>query len=514
MDNFTRGWHGLAIAWCLVAVPLWIGFFQGKAAIRQWLLSPIIAAVLLFVGGLVVAILEESLKPGVVVNVILTLICLSGIGYAGGRYLTGWLSIGSEAHKRGTLLKEGSRLKGQRNGVLTLAGVAVEPEDETKHFKLIGTTGTGKSTAIRELVGAALERGDRAIVADPDGGYLARFYQPYRGDTVLNPFNPDSVKWDPFAEIKDPYDVEQLAGALIPTGEEGAGREWRGYARTFATAVIRHCYQAGKRDLTELWRLLTAASSEELRPIVAGTPAQPFLEPDSARMFSNIRSVTGSAIAALEYIQVQRAAAFSVREWVRSGRGVLFVPYQAAQIAALRSVIAAWIRIAIVEAMSRPEGDQRLWFVIDELDALGTIDGLKDALARLRKFGGRCVLGFQSIAQVSSTYGVGEAQTIVENCGSTLILRCSGSEGGGTSRFASHLIGDREIVRAEVSRGHSHSSLFSSSSSSHVSESVTHRHVTEAAVMASEIEQLPDLTGFLKLASSPTWMRIAFAPRP
>lgn len=41
-------------------------------------------------------------------------------------------------------------------------------------------------------------------------------------------------------------------------------------------------------------------------------------------------------------------------------------------------------------------GDHRLWFVVDELDALGQIDGLKDALARLRKFGGRCVIGFQS----------------------------------------------------------------------------------------------------------------------
>ena len=68
-----------------------------------------------------------------------------------------------------------------------------------------------------------------------------------------------------------------------------------------------------------------------------------------------------------------------------------FIPYQAAQIAALRGLIAAWMRIAIFEAMSRPEGDQRLWFVVDELDALGNIDGLKDALARLRKFGGRCV---------------------------------------------------------------------------------------------------------------------------
>jgi Type IV secretion-system coupling protein DNA-binding domain/Toxin SymE, type I toxin-antitoxin system len=149
-----------------------------------------------------------------------------------------------------------------------------------------------------------------------------------------------------------------------------------------------------------------------------------------------------------------------------------------------------------------------------ELDAVGAIDGLKDALARLRKFGGRCVLGFQSIAQVSSTYGAGEAQTIVENCGNTLILRCSASEGGGTSRFASQLIGDREIVRTETSRGLSRPTFLSGSGGSYVSDSVTHRHVTEATVMPSEIEQLPDLVGFLKVASSPAWMRVAFTARP
>jgi hypothetical protein len=42
---------------------------------------------------------------------------------------------------------------------------------------------------------------------------------------------------------------------------------------------------------------------------------------------------------------------------------------------------------------------------------------------------------------------------------------------------------------------------------------VTHRHVTEAAVMASQIEQLPDLNGFLKLASNPAWMQVALSPR-
>ncbi len=73
--------------------------------------------------------------------------------------------------------------------------------DETKHFKLIGTTGTGKSTAIRELMGGALTRGDRAVFADPDGGYCREFFDRYRGDIVLNPFEQGSVKWDLFAEL-------------------------------------------------------------------------------------------------------------------------------------------------------------------------------------------------------------------------------------------------------------------------------------------------------------------------
>jgi type IV secretory pathway TraG/TraD family ATPase VirD4 len=424
-----------------------------------------------------------------------------------------------DIYKRGVLLTDGreaqrrsARLRRTREHVLTLARVAIAAADETKHFKLIGTTGTGKSTAIRELLGTALARGDRAVFADPDGGYHARFYDRYRGDVLLNPFERDSVKWDLFGEIHDNYDVEQLASGLIPTSDDPSAGEWRGYARTFLTAVVRRCHAGARRDVADLWRLLTMASMEELRPLVKGTPAQPFLDPDNARMFGSIRSVTGSAIAAFEYIQSQRGAPFSIRQWVRAqgASGALFIPYKASQIAALRSMIATWMRLAIFEAMSQPEDrDQRLWFVVDELDALGAIDGLKDALARLRKFGCRCVLGFQSVAQVSSTYGQSDAQTIVENCGNTLILRCSGSENGGTSQFASRLIGEREILRRQVSRGSDRESAFSMRGARR-SRNVSEQYATEAAVMPSELEQLPDLCGYLKSASSRRWLKVAF----
>jgi type IV secretory pathway TraG/TraD family ATPase VirD4 len=427
---------------------------------------------------------------------------------------------GHEFHKRGVRIADGSAMQ-RRSAfrkkllpeLLTLAGVAIPPGDEAKHFKLIGATGTGKTTAIRELLASAIARGDRAVFADPDAGYLEHFYDRYRGDIILNPFEPGSAKWDLFAEIDNSFDVDQLAKGLIPDCDDPAAREWRGYARTFLAAVIRRCRFSGTRSTADFWRLLVVAPANELRPLVADTPAQPFLDPDNARMFGSIRAVTGSAMAAFEYIQSQRAAPFSVRGWVRNRTypSILFIPYRAGQIAALRSMIATWMYLAIFEAMSRTQGDdQRLWFVVDELDALGAIDGLKDALARLRKFGCRCVLGFQSIAQVSSTYGHGEAQTVVENCGNTLILRCSGSENGGTSQFASRLIGEREVLRRQISRGKDRESAFSSRGARR-SHSVTNQHVTETAVMASELEQLPDLCGYLKGASCATWWKVNFA---
>jgi type IV secretory pathway TraG/TraD family ATPase VirD4 len=416
-----------------------------------------------------------------------------------------------DVHKRGTRVLPRRRWAGRAGGRVSLAGIALHPREETKHFKLIGTTGTGKSTAIAALLAGALGRGDRAVITDPDGGYLKCFYDRRRGDVILNPFEPASVKWDPFAEVQAPWDIEQVVLGLIPGTEDASGREWRGYARTFLSALLRRCWRSGGVELADLWQLLTVSSAAELRPVVAGSPAQPFLDPENARMFSSIRSVAVSAAAALEYVAAQRARSFSVRHWVREGRGVLFMPYAAGQIAALRSIIAMWMRLAIFEAMNGAGEDQHLWFVVDELDSLGAIDGLKDALTRLRKFGGRCVLGFQSAAQVSSTYGA-DAQTILENCANTLILRCSGSEPGGTAQFASRLIGEREVIRRQTTRGRDREGLFAARGARR-STNVSEQHVIEAAILAAQLEQLPDLAGYLKTASSPVWRQVRIAAR-
>jgi hypothetical protein len=500
IEAALNGWSGFLAAYGAAQVPMIAGLIQGRAALRHHALSPLVALPLTAIAAAGASIIGAH----GMVHFAITAGASAFLGYAGGR-ATARESFDNRIHQRGSLIAEAPAPRPPRSmgaeAEITLAGVAIPSMDETKHFKLIGTTGTGKSTAVQEIMSAALARGDRAVIADPDGGYLRRFYQKDRGDVILNPFDERSVKWDLFKEIRNSYDVEQLARSLIPD-HEGADRSWRGYARTFFSAVTRQAHNGGVSDVGELYRLLVVADSAELRGLVRGTPAQPFLEEQNSRMFDSIRSVASSAVGALDHIAQQKSSGFSVRDWIDNEKpGVLFMPYKAGQIAALRSSISAWMRLAIFETMDKSENKARLWFVVDELDALGQIDGLKDALARLRKFNGRCVLGFQSLAQVSSTYGQGDAHTIVENCSNTLILRCSASEGGGTARFASQLIGEREVLRTTESRSrHVTEVLGSVSRSQHFS--------VESAVLPSQVEQLPDLTGYLKYASDPTWLRV------
>ncbi|MBS0366295.1 MAG: type IV secretion system DNA-binding domain-containing protein [Proteobacteria bacterium] len=540
-----RGTASLVAAFAAVQLPMLAGLVRSRASLGRVLKSPILAAPLTVAAGVAIGLAVPFLQGlGLTSDAARAAFGLGTFvfaGYAAGRWVG--MAEARAAAGPGTVPRRGaavsevipqpargaaawrshafspgrssSRGRGSGSaGIVTLAGVPLDAADETRHFKLIGTTGTGKSTGIRELLEGALRRGDRAVIADPDGGYLRSFHDARRGDVILNPFEAGSVRWDLFGEIRAPYDVQQLARALVPE-HDGAERSWREYARTFLGAVISQAHAAGTRDVKDLYRLLVVADTGELRTLLEGTPAQPFLEEHNGRMFDSIRSVTSSAVGALDHIARQEGGPnFSVRDWVSGTRdrhaadrgqgGVLFMPYRAGQIPALKSVISAWMRLAIFEAMNRDEGDQRLWFVVDELDALGQIDGLKDALARLRKFGGRCVLGLQSIAQVSGTYGNAEAQTIVENCANTLILRCSGSERGGTSRFASSLIGERQVVHMTRSLSRRPGELRASmTQSEHLS--------IEPAVLGAQIEQLPDLQGYLKLASDPVWRRVQLA---
>ncbi len=508
--SLEHGTPAFLIACGIVLIGLLVGLKWAQAPFRQMLWALVLTIPVMFCLAMLFSMLPfiAGSSSSRLAHIATDLFGM--VFFAAGSVLVGFLYARAKSpvrHLRGTRLVDGT---GTRAGAsagsaeLSFAGYPVPELDETKHFKLIGTTGTGKSTVIRELMTGAFARGDRAVIADPNGSYLKHFSGHCGAQHILNPFDSTAVQWDLFGEIIEPHDADQLARSLLPD-YEGTDRNWLLYARTFLTAVLRQLHRLNERDVAKLYYLLVMAPAEELRELLEPTPAGPFLGQDNGKFFESVRAVATSNLAGLEHVARQtHGEPLSVRKWIREGQGVLFLPYRASEIASLKNLISTWMRLAVFEAMVGEEGDQHLWFVVDELDALGAVDGLKDALARLRKFGGRCVLGFQSIAQVRGTYGDTDAQTIVENCGNSLILRGSASERGGTSEFASRLIGKREIIRQQTSL----SRPTGWGGGMRQTRTTSEQHVVEEAVMASEIEQLPDFSGFLKIASRPEWWRV------
>lgn len=410
-------------------------------------------------------------------------------------------------HLRGTRLRvsgggRGGRLRARLTGGVALAGVPLSAEDETMHVAVIGATGSGKSTALRALMADACRRGDRQVVADPEGAAMSAFYMP--GDIILNPFDRRCARWDLLSEIERPSDYAFLAQSLLPHLGQGDHDQWITYAQQLLAAAIENFVTLRLGDSTDLVEMLASGTIEELKTLCSGTPAARYFEKGGERMLASILGTLAPAVGHLRFLAELEGEPFSIRQWIREGSGSLWMPYAANQIAALRGLVSCWMNIAILETLSlSPSRDRRIWFHVDELDALGRIEGLKDAQARFRKFGGCVAIGFQSFAQVKAVYGEG-AHTVIENCGNLLLLRAGASDGGGTAQLASDLIGDREVERDDVSRSRTRGRFTSRSTS------MQSKRAVEDVALASEIMQLGNREGYLKRATSPRWTRVKF----
>lgn len=378
---------------------------------------------------------------------------------------------------------------------ISFAGFSFKESIESKHFVAIGSTGTGKSSAIKELLYTTQKRKDRHVISDSDFGYSNQFMM--ETDILLNPFDTRSANWDYLSEIQSSSDYMFLASMIVPSSKKDD--EWRNYARQLLSSASEGWKKNKLGTSTEFFKFLTSAKTFELGVLCEGTSAARFFEKGNEKMLGSVLSTLVPFIEPLKFLENSgNNKTFSIRDWIKRGSGSLYLPYKANQIASIQSLISTWLALSIYETLSlTPNDEMKIWFIIDEVDAIGRIEGLKDALVRLRKFGGKVVLGFQSISQLSLVYGDLEANTIIENCGNKLILRCDVSDKGGTAEFASRLIGERDIE------------LLMHNTSSNGSSWNKSEH-KESAVLASEISKLKDLEGYLRVANNENWYKINF----
>lgn len=375
---------------------------------------------------------------------------------------------------------------------------------EVKHLMIDGTTGAGKSVAIRKLLRWIRARGDKAIIYDKGCDFVSKFYDPHK-DVILNPFDERCAAWDIWSDAKEAPDFESLAAALIPQHGEG-DPFWVDSARTIFSATAYQMMLDDRHEcsIENLLHLILTSELSALGEHLKGTEASSLVSKSIEKTAISIKSVLATYIKSLRYLHgldekdsqgVRKRVPFSITDWVQdeSQQGFLFLSSNARQHTALRPLISMWLAIASNAILGmEPDEDRRIWVIIDEMPTLHKLPELTHIISEVRKFGGCYLLGLQSYAQLETTYGHNAARVIFDLLNTRFFFRAPSKA---MATVASDDLGEQEIdiSRENISYG---------ANALRDGVSLGHQNKTRPVVSAAEIQGLDDLECYLRTPNS------------
>ncbi|MBB5373787.1 type IV secretion system DNA-binding domain-containing protein [Acidocella aromatica] len=341
---------------------------------------------------------------------------------------------------------------------LRLGSVAIPYGLETRHIAMPGTTGAGKTTALRQLLDIIEERGDAALVYDTSGEFIAHYYDPERGDVILNPFDKRGVFWDLFAELKHPADAARLARYLMNETGDRDKDVWLEAARNLVANILRTLWQEGRCTLQALLDALQSMPREELERWLAHTSSARAFEKDAERATASVLFMLAKAVNMLMFLRIaprEGETSFSFARFFaeidqHEGRKPwIFVPRKEDYFEAVKPLMALWLECAASAVLGlAPSSARRLSFVLDEVADLPRVDNLARLLPEGRKFGASVILTFQAIGQMWERYCREGAEALLGCCNTKLFLQLVDQA---SREWASETIGSVEVEISTMS---------------------------------------------------------------
>lgn len=370
-----------------------------------------------------------------------------------------------------------------------LAGVSMPLGAHNRHVMVAGTTGTGKSQFLFDLMAQIRANGDRAIIFDKTGAFIERFYSEASGDRILNPLDARCAPWSMMAEASNDTDFDTMAHALIPD-EKSQDRFWPDSARSVLATALSKFKAKGILETRTVVDFLLTAKQGQLNNFFSGTLAARSISSELGKTSGNIMAVLAPAIRPLTLLPATNANPFSIRDWVGDDKAnnCLFLSARSDQIKAMRGLITLWFDTAIKSLLSLERKPGRtIWFILDEFAALNAIPSLVEGLQESRQYGGAFVLGVQDPALVRDRYGADLTQAITGLCRTEVIY---GTGNYHNARDCADWIGQAETLRAEQSMTYGPNDV-RDAIGVHSRTELTH------IVLPEQIFKLEDLHGFL-----------------
>ncbi len=375
----------------------------------------------------------------------------------------------------------------------------VPRQRDAMHFLIMGDSGMGKSAAIRQIMAQIWERGETAIVYDPAMEYLPQFYNPQRGDVILNPIDARCPFWTPGDEAPHEAEALTMAASLFPD----QGRENRFFVEA-PRRIFAHLVNLGPtpEQLTH-WM----CHAEQIDRRVRGTEMEAMIDPRAAAQRNGVLGSLNMVADAFKLLPSERDAAqrWSTVEWAKERKGWIFLTHKPTMRERVRPLVSLWLDLLVLRLMNEGHsGKKPVWFVLDELASLQRLPQLITAITENRKSNNPMVLGFQGKAQLETLYGH-MAEVMLSQPATKMFLKTSEPN---AAEWISRAIGEMEVERFRETRTHGEFPR------SRNSESEQRDIYKEALVMASEIGGLDPLHGYLKYGNLVVRMRFPYLELP
>lgn len=355
---------------------------------------------------------------------------------------------------------------------------------ESSHFLILGDSGTGKSTLIRQMLYQIERRGDAAVIFDPAQEYTRAFYNPQRGDLILNPLDVRMPYWSPGDEVRTEAETTTMAASMFPDKPK---------ENSFFTDAPRKIFArllAFKPSPEELTRWMS--SERELEAKLKGTELESMIHPHAGAQRAGVISSLNMVADSLRMLprREQTNRTWTALEWMQERRGWIFLTSIPELRKRLFPLTSFWLDLMVLRSMNqgRP-GVRPVWFVLDELASLQRLPQLHTAVTENRKSGNPVVLGFQGRSQLETRYGH-DAEAMLSQPATKIFLRTSEPN---AAMWISKTIGEIEVERRRES--------FTRVEWWKQNRTTSWQRRTEPLVMASQIGGLPPLNGYVKVGN-------------
>jgi type IV conjugative transfer system coupling protein TraD len=316
---------------------------------------------------------------------------------------------------------------------LCIGNMPLVKDSETRHFLIMGSTGSGKTNLVHNLLPQVKQKDQTAIIIDQTGEIIARYYNPERGDIIFNPFDGRSKSWDFWQDCSTSEELERFSKILFSFNRKRSRSYsdpfWEQSAQYVFNSCAEYLIRTGNTNLTALKLLAIEANLDELRKKLKGTAAERYLTDDGKGVASSVLSTLATSAKPISYLPDDNTnGTFSLKEHfenIKSGSNAwLFLSTKPSSRELTLPLIACLTELALSKLMDIGiDQRRRVWCVFDELASLGNLPALSPLMAEGRKYGACVVAALQSLNQIYDHYGAYAGSSIFGQFGTCFFFR-------------------------------------------------------------------------------------------